>query len=115
MEKVLDVNRILGGIETGCADLRQAFDILEDEIEGLAKHAGLFGGDAEESAGEDCAIDALLDAMPEVTPEHRAELREAFQLMEDERDLALARAEAAEKQAEDVARRMEAMEKKHGF
>jgi len=115
MEKILDVNRILAGIETGCADLRQAFDILEDEIEGLAKHAGLLGGDVEESAGEDCALEALLDAMPEVTPEHRAELREAFQLMEDERDLALARAEAAEKQAEDVARRMEAMEKKHGF
>lgn len=57
------------------------------------------------------AVDVLLDAMPEVTPEHRAELREAFQLMEDERNLALARAEAAEKQAEDAARRMEVMEK----
>lgn len=61
------------------------------------------------------AIDALLDAMPELTLEHRAELREAFQLMEDERDLALARAEAAEKQTEDAEERMEAMEKKHGF
>lgn len=61
------------------------------------------------------AIDALLDTMPELALEHKALLREAFQLMEDERDLALARAEAAEKQAEDAEERMEAMEKKHGF
>lgn len=114
MEKVLDVKKILASIQSHRDELQQAFDILEDCEEGLRKMVGMKDAEPAEDA-EQSAVDALLDAMPEVTPEHRAELREAFQLMEDERDLALARAEAAEKQAEDVARRMEAMEKKHGF
>ena len=119
MEMIVDPKKLLAGVRKTCDDLQQAFDILEDHEEDLRKLAGFDDADteedAEQSAGDSHTLDVLLDAMPEVTPEHRAELREAFQLMEDERDLALARAEAAEKQAEDVARRMEAMEKKHGF
>lgn len=104
MKTVIDVDRILSRIETGCADLRKAFEVVEDELcgEENAKHIILIDRDkgAENGAEEkDCALEVLLDAMPEVTPEHRAELLEAFQLMEDERDMAVARAEAAEKHA----------------
>lgn len=104
MRKVIDVDRILSRIETGCADLRKAFEVVEDELcgEENAKHIILIDRDkgAENGAEEkDCALEVLLDTMPELALEHKALLREAFQLMEDERDMAVARAEAAEKHA----------------
>ncbi len=96
MEKILDVKKMLSNIRRECADVQQAFDILGDCTEGLRKLAGLAEEDV--AGGEDVrrpkesAIDVLLDAMPEVLPGHKATIREAFQLVEDERDLALARA-----------------------
>lgn len=103
MEMIVDPKKLLAGVRKTCDDLQQAFDILEDHEEDLRKLAGFDDADteedAEQSAGDSHTLDVLLDAMPEVTPEHRAELCEAFQLVEDERDLALARAEAAEKLA----------------
>lgn len=96
MEVILDPKKLLAGIRKTCDDLQQAFDIIEDHEEDLRKLAGLAEEDV--AGGEDVrrpkesAIDVLLDAMPEVLPGHKATIREAFQLVEDERDLALARA-----------------------